>query len=159
VAYIYLSRDISLKENEVDIALEAAKAELSKLYKELEILIPPLETEINNLNQNWTVELSGFDSDLVICEDWYDGAWKASYMFEVSCKSPDGNADCDHEISAWDEWHRLDEPMYKDVFEPLYQCSWVGFKREDVLVEFTAVKAVDSYSSNEVHFYNNQGWL
>ncbi len=49
--------------------------------------------------------------------------------------------------------------MYKDVPEPLRQCRWERFKRDDVTVEFRVVKAVDSYSGNGLHFYDNQDWL
>jgi hypothetical protein len=162
MAYVYLSKGIPLKEDDPDTALEVAKAELLKLYKELERLTPALQVEVSRLNQDWTVEIRGFDPDLVVCEDWSDGEWNASYMFDVSIKSLDGNPDCDLEINEWDEWdewRKLDEPMYKDVFEPLQKCCWQGFKRDDVTVVFSAINVVNSYSGNGIHVYNNQGWL
>lgn len=159
MAYVHLSKRIPLKEDDLDTATEVAKSELLELYRELSSLIPELESEVSKLNQNWTIEICNFDPELVICEDWDEEAWNAIYMFDVSIKSPDGDPDCDFRIDEWDEWHKLDEPMYKDVFEPLQKCSWQGFKRDDVTVEFSAIKVVDSYSGNGIHVYNNQGRL
>lgn len=159
MAYVYLTKNIPLGSHDSDNAIELAKIELSKLYQELAACVAELELDVSKINPDFTVKLSNFDVDMVICEDWYEGNWNASYMFQVSVISPDGNPDCDYKIDQYDEWQRLDQPMYEDVFEPLYQCRWDGFKRNDVTVEFAAVKAVDSYSGNGLHFYDNKGWL
>jgi hypothetical protein len=159
MAYIYLSQEIPLPRDQEEQALEFAKEQFGNLYSELIKLISPLEKEVAALNPNWTVETWRFDPEMVNCDDWHEGIWVAGYMFEVSIKSPDGDPDCDFQIDAWDEWRMLDKPMYKDVFEPLQKCSWRGFKRYDVTVEFSAINVVDSYSGNGIHVYNNSGWL
>jgi hypothetical protein len=155
MAYIYLSKEIPLPRDREGQALEFAKEQFSSLYSELMKLLPLLEKEVVALNHNWIVETGPFDPEMVDCDDWHEGNWVAIYMFEVSIKSPDGDPNCDFEINAWDEWQMLDRPMYKDVFEPLQKCSWQGFKRDDVTVEFSAIKVVDSYSGNGTHVYNN----
>jgi hypothetical protein len=161
MAYIYLSKEIPLPEENEEDAIKVAKEQLQAFYRELiSQYLPLLQQEVSKINPEWIVEDSGFDSETVNCDDWCDGAWNANYMFCISIKSPDGNQDNDFEINAWDEWERLDRPMYKDVFEPLQKCNWEGFKRDDVTVEFSAINVVDSYNANQdFHVYNNQGWL
>jgi hypothetical protein len=159
MAYVYLQKEIELPENQIEKANEMAKEQLQALYSELLQHLPLLEKEVVELNPNWTVEAYQFDPEMVTCDDWYEGKWNAGYMFDISIKSPDGNPDCDFQIDQWDEWRKLDQPMYKDVFEPLQKCKWEGFKRDDVTVEFGAINVVDSYSGNGIHVYNNNGWL
>lgn len=159
MAYIYLSKEIPLAEDQEEKALETAKKTFQSLYSELMQHLPSLETEVSKLNPDWFLEDSGFDSEMVNCEDWHEGNWNANFMFRISIKSPDGDPDSDFEIDEWDEWRKLDEPMYKDVFEPLQKCNWQGFKRDDVSVEFSAINVVESYSGKGIHVYNNQGWL
>lgn len=159
MAYVYLSKEISIEENKPEQALQSAKAELEKMFQELVKAIPALQQEAIKLNPEFVVEYRDFDAEMVDCDDWHEGVWNAGYMFDIAIKSPKGNPDCDYEIDQWDEWKRLGEPMYKDVPEPLRQCRWEGFKRDDVTVEFRVVKAVDSYSGKGLHFYDNQDWL
>lgn len=159
MTYIYLSKEIPLAEDQEEKAVETAKEHFRVLYSELMQHLPILETEASKLSPDWFLENSGFDPEMVSCEDWYEGSWFANYMFEISVKSPDGDPDCDFEIGAWEEWRKLGKPMYKDVFEPLQKCNWKGFKRDDVSVEFSAIKVVDSYGGEGIHVYNNQGWL
>jgi len=159
VAYVYLSKEILLDEDKPDQAIESAKVEMKKLFQELVKAMPALEQDVLTLNPEFILECRDFDVEMVDCDDWHEGAWNAGYMFDISIKSPNGNPDCDYEIDQWDEWKRLGEPTYKDVPEPLRQCRWEGFKRDDVTVEFRVVKAVDSYSGNGLHFYDNQDWL
>jgi hypothetical protein len=161
MAYIYLSKEISLPEENETEAVNVAKKQLQAFYEELlSQHLPLLQQEVSRLNQEWTVEDSGFYSESVNCDDWQDGAWNANYMFCISIKSPNGDQDNNFEINEWDEWERLDKPMYKDVFEPLQKCKWEGFKQDNVIVEFSSIKVVESYKANQdFHVYNNQGWL
>ena len=161
MAYIYLSKGIPLPEDNEQEAIKLAQEQLQVFYQELiSQYLSLLQQEVSEINAEWVVEDSGFDSRLVNCDDWDDGVWNANYMFCISIKSPNGNQDNNFEINAWYEWERLDQPMYKDVFEPLQKCKWEGFKRDDVTVEFDAIKVVESYKPNQdFHVYNNQGWL
>lgn len=159
MAYVYLSKDISIEEGKPDQALQVAQIELERLFQELVKAMPGLEEDVLKLSPEFVVEYRDFDPEMVNCEDWYEGSWNAGYMFDILIKSPNGNPDCDFEIDQWDEWKRLGRPMYKDVPEPLRQCRWEGFKRQGVTVEFRVVKAVDSYSGDGLHFYDNQDWL
>jgi hypothetical protein len=159
MAYIYLSKKIELQEDQIEKANEMAIEQLQALYFELLQHLPLIEKEVAKLNPNWIVEAYKFDSDMVTCDDWYEGKWNTSYMFDISIKSPDGNPDCDFQIDEWDEWKKLGEPMYKDVFEPLQKCKWEGFKRDDVAVQFSVINVVYNNRGNGVHVYNNSEWL
>jgi len=159
VATIYLHKNIQLSENEENKALDIAKIEFVKLYQELTLLVPIFQEEVKQKNPYLIVEAIEFDFDSIICEDWDDGEWYVSYSFEISCKSPDGIAELDFDYSAYDVWDDLGKPLYKDIFEPLYQCNWDAFKRDDVTVEFQAVNVVHSYKHDGFHFYDNRRWL
>ncbi|MHC5675139.1 hypothetical protein [Nostoc sp.] len=159
MAYIYLFKEIPLTVDKEEEAVQVAKQQLKNLYSDLMQYFPLLEKEVTNLDPTWILEPWDFDPEMVSCDDWDEGSWNATYIFKISITSPDGNPDCDFEIDEWEEWHKLDEPMCEDVFEPLRKCNWQGFKRDNVSVEFSAIKAVDSYSGKGLHIYNNQGWL
>lgn len=161
LAYIYLSKEIPLSEENEKEAVNLAKKQLQAFYQELlSQYLPLLQQEVSRVNPEWIVEDSGFDSESVNCDDWQDGVWNANYMFCISIKSPNSNQDNNFEVNEWDEWERLAKPMYKDVFEPLQKCKWEGFKQDDVIVEFSSIKVVESYKANQdFHVYNNQGWL
>jgi hypothetical protein len=159
MAEISLYRQIPLAESDEIEALEIAKKQLKVVYSELLKFTPLLEKEVHSLNTNWTLEVREFDSEIVSCDDWDNGNWNVSYLFDIAIKSPDGNPECDFLIDAWDEWETLNQPMYRDVFEPLQKCKWQGFKRDDVSVKFDAINVVDSYSGKGLYVYNNQGYL
>ncbi len=73
------------------------------------------------------------------------------------------------EYNEYDVWESEGNPMYKDVQEPLFALDWKEIKENcsckavDLGLfydfQFDSVKAVESYSGEGVHFYNNQEWL
>jgi len=133
--------------------------QLRDLHDELAQSVQHLEEEVSKLGADWVLKTYDFDPERVDCEDWHEGEWNANYSFEISIKSPEAEPELDFEVTAWDEWRKLNEPKYRDVFEPLQKCAWKGFKREDVLVEFSAINVVDSDRREGIHVYNNSGWL
>ncbi|KAB8320994.1 hypothetical protein SD81_005570 [Tolypothrix campylonemoides VB511288] len=117
-------------------------------------------------------EVSKIEVDFVSLDeiDERDGQilFDLTYCMEVSTTSPDGIPECDYQFDAYDRWRKNGEPMYQEVFEPLFDCNWESLESfcgatgetmgEIVSIEFQAIKAVDSYHGG-VHFYNNHRWL
>lgn len=74
----------------------------------------------------------------------------------------------DKSFNEYDIWHKLGEPKYQDICEPLYYCDWSAVQPLcdgtiestgcTISVEFSGIKAVDSYHGG-IHFYHNPRWL
>ncbi len=158
--------------NSEDEAKEKGLPLLENLWERLSKALKAVEKDCLNRYPDLTMEISILEKEFVCFDQWdkKDGKeiWNLSYWIEVRTISPDGISECDFEINQYDQWRKLGEPMYKDVYEPLYDCDWSSIKPfcgvtgdtigDTVSVQFGAVKAVDSYHGG-IHFYDNNGWL
>jgi len=158
--------------NSEDEAKEKGLPLLENLWECLSKSLEAVKKDCLNRYPDLIMEISSLEKEFVYFDQWdkQDGkkVWDLSYWAEVKATSPDGDPECDFKIDQYDQWQKLGEPMYKDVYEPLYDCDWSSIKPfcdvdsdtigDIVSVQFDAVKAVDSYHGG-IHFYNNNEWL
>lgn len=152
-------------------ALEKGVPRLQALWDKIKKALELVEQDCTNKFPDLVFEVDEFESQYIGADDLgeLEGklVWDLSYLIKVKTTSPDGIPECDFEINEYDRWRKAGEPMYKDVYEPLYDCDWSSVKPfcdaddtigDIVSVEFGAVKAVDSYHGG-IHLCNNQDWL
>ncbi|MBW4431676.1 MAG: hypothetical protein KME28_08095 [Pelatocladus maniniholoensis HA4357-MV3] len=158
--------------NDEEEAKQAGLPKLKSLWDKVLIVLEPVEKDCLLIHPDLVFEVSSFEADFVSFDetDEKDGKilFDLTYWMEVSTTSPDGIPECDYQFDAYDRWRKMGEPMYQEVFEPLFDCNWTSLEPfccatgetmgDIVSVEFQAIKAVDSYHGG-VHFYSNHRWL
>lgn len=89
------------------------------------------------------------------------GVWRAIYDVSVVVRCADGHPVDRFEFNEYDRWHEMGEPTHIYVYEPLQLADWslvqsLSNETESVEVLLHAIQAVDSYSGDGHHFYNER---
>lgn len=156
-----------------EIAREKALPELKELCDKVESAIKFVEKDCLTRFPSFLFEIE-FHLDFIDmdqCEEDEEGiAWEFYCYGEAKIIDPNKEITeyQDKSCDEYDLWHELGEPMYRDICEPLYYCDWSAVKPlcdetiestgGSVSVEFSEIKAVDSYHGG-IHFFNNYRWL
>lgn len=150
--------------------IQSCKVEkIQELAKKLEPGLDLVKQSCEEKFPDLSVEWDSIDPKGVDYEESDEGVWEALYCLGVKTTSPDGSPELDFEVTEFDRWREMGEPLYKDIPEYLREADWSlikpfcegdgGTLGEIISVQFDVVQAVHGYSGKGYHFYNNQDFL
>ena len=170
-----------LKANSGKNALVVGRDEVTKAISCINSVLEGMKAQLKEKYPKYPLRTNCLDIE---AELWDEEIWQVFTTMQLYLE----NKFCESgEYNEYDVWDSKGCPMYEDVQEPLFTLDWKEIKenfntkaqsrmaqsvaRRDLGAsapcdlglfydfQFDSVKAVESYSGEGVHFYNNQEWL
>ena len=154
-----------VKADSEEMALQKGKPQIKQAIISVESILDKMESQFMEIYPSYPIQVDYLDTEAEIWDD-IESVWNVFTTMHLVLKN---KFDESGEYNEYDIWESIGCPTYKNIQEPLFYLDWNELKETcntKVLdlglffdIQFDSIQAVDSYSGQGFHFYNNTEWL